>query len=689
MINFTKISNFFVLLFFAVLVTGCVDTDFDEPEDLLTISDQDVVSIADVLALMPSSGALQLTDDLVGGNPKYMAAVVTADDASGNFFKNIVFQDQTGALSIIPDQNELNAQYTEGKNIYIKLNGLYLTLDAGTPRLGFAFVDNRLQRIPEAFVSEFMLPGKVSETPIVPEQIELGDFLNDPTQYFNRLVVISNVEFAEDFLGGTYAIPGMGTTLPQTVNTIVQDCNGREVILRNSGFAEFVNELLPGGNGSLTAIASVFNNDLQLFIRDTDDVDFTGTRCDGTTGGGQTSDVRVSIKEVQDAFYVDNTDQAPEGYIEGIVISDRNSGAVNSRNVFIQDGESGILVRFSAAHSFNLGDQVRVVVTGRELSEFNGLLQVNNVPLLNAEVRNTGVALPTPKTLTVSEILADNNRYESTRVLVQGASLSGGSTFAGNVNVNDGTGTISIFTFDNVSFANDPLPSGTVDVVAIVTQFNDNAQLTLNASSDVTGGTTTGGGFPTNEVNIADLRSTFASGGTTAPSGYISGIVVSDVINGNTTGRNLALQNGEVGIVVRLASVHNYVLGRAIDIDVTGLELSEFNGLLQVNSPDDKVRDNGAGTLPTPRTFTVAEILANHDAIESTLVRIVDATISGSATFTGNLTITDGTGSIPTFIRNEAAFAGEAVPTGTVSVVAVVSEFNDPQVTINRRSDVQ
>ncbi len=487
------------MLLVIISINGCVDTEFDEPENTLEIKDADIVSIASVLDLLSSSG-VELTADNLGGDPRYIKATVSADDASGNFYRSLVFQDASGGISVSADQNELNAEFPEGNIIYIKLNGLYIASDAGTPRIGHSISNGRLQRIPDALVKEFLLAGGKADMDVAPEVIELSDFLNNSAAYYNKLITITDVEFTDDFLGGTYAISD-GPDGPQTVNTMIQDCNDREVILRNSGFSSFASRLIPAGNGSITAIPGVFNNDLQLFIRDTDDVDFTGTRCDGTTGGGDETDIELTIQSLQDRYYDQGADSAPEGFVKGIVISDRHAGQVHRNNIFLQNGEDGIVVRFSAEHNFELGDELRIVITGRELSEFNDLFQLNNIPLLNVE--NLGSAsLPVGKELTIAEILANNNTYESTRVLIKGATLTG-STFGGGVEVDDGTGTIDIFTFNSVTFANDPVPSGTVDVTAILSQFND-PQLLLNDSDDVEGGTTTGGGDEFIKVDFQD-----------------------------------------------------------------------------------------------------------------------------------------------------------------------------------------
>ncbi len=485
------INKFFFLLIIVsgFFITSCVDNDFDEPENTLVIDDADVMPIGDLLALLTSNSGVVLDEGAIGAEVKYIKGTVTADDASGNFFKTVTFQDETAALSIAADRNELNAEFPTGNSIYIKLNGLTLGYDANLPRLGYIIEDDRLQRIPDLLVNDFMIAGGVGEV-ILPTVVTISEISQNSNDYFNKLVSIEQAEFTLGFVGQPYA-DADNPDGPESTNAMIEDCDDNEIIVRNSGFSDFAREIMPSGSGKITGIISVFNDDLQMFIRDLNDIDFMELRCDGS--GGQATN-ELEIASIKSRFYDLGADKAESGFISGTVISDRTTDQLNSQNIFFQNGEHGILVRFSSDHTFSLGDELKITVSGQEVSEFKGLLQVTNVPLFNAEKTGNG-DLPAAKEITIDEILLDNNRYESTRVLIKDAELSGGSTFGvGNITVDDGTETINIFTFDYASYANDPVPSGTVNVTAIVSQFDDTPQLMINSGSDVSGGTIDPGG---------------------------------------------------------------------------------------------------------------------------------------------------------------------------------------------------
>lgn len=674
---------FLVLLVSGLFVTGCVDNDFDEPENTLVIDDSSVVTIEEVLDLLGSDSEVVLGEGNIGAEDRYIKATVTADDASGNFYKTIVFQDATGAMSIIPDRNELNAEFPLGNTVYVKLNGLTLTYDASLPRLGYSVINSRLQRIPDVLVNDFLIPGGTGEV-ITPQVATIKEIQQNPDEYYNKLIELSDVEFASAFVGQPYA-DADNPDGPQTINAMIEDCEDNTIILRNSGFADFASNIVPQGKGTLLAIMSVFNDDLQLFIRDESDVQFGTERCDGS--GGQATN-ELTIQSIQDRFYNQGADKAEDGFITGTVISDRNTGQVNNQNIFIQNGEDGILVRFTGQHSFDLGDQLQITVSGQEVSEFRGLLQVNNVPLFSAQLKGNG-ELPAPREITVGEILADNNTYESSRVLIKGATLSGNSIFDGSIDVNDGTGEISIFTFSTTSYANESVPNGTVDIIAIVSQYDDNAQLVINGTGDISGGSVDPG--TGDEITIKSIQDRYYNqGADTAEEGFITGVVISDRNTGQVNSQNVIVQNGESGILVRFTEDHNFDLGDEVKITVTNQEVSEFRQLLQINNvPLSNASVTGSSSLPAPKELTVAEVLSNNNAYESTRIVIKGATLSGNSTFAGNIIVNDGTGEISIFTFSTTSYANEQVPTGVVDVVAIVSQYDDDaQLLINGANDV-
>lgn len=677
--SISQLRSFLPVLMLAVglgfAAVGCVDHTFDEPPVAGLPGLSGNATIADIKALYTGSGDVQITEDWI------IDAVVAADDQSGNFYQQIIVQDATGGLAVRMASVGLFNKFPAGSQVFIRAKGLYISEYNGFPQLNGS---------PEAAITELLIPQYVvagqRDKGITPVQVTLAE-LNNPARFqqlLSTLVEIKDVQFADASAGVAYA----DAVNRLSVNRTAEDCSGNSIIVRTSGYADFAASLTPEGKGNLTAVLSIFRTDKQLLIRNTNDVNMTGARCGS---GGQGGDL-VSIASVRNLF-TGATTTAPAGKkIKGIVISDRTAGNIDGRNMVIQDGDAGIVVRFAATHAYNLGDEVEVNIDGVELSEFRGLLQLNSVPNGNASRLGLGT-LPTPRAATVSQLLSSGQSWESTLVRISNGGLSGGNTYANTVTLNDDTGSIPMYTRPAASFSGSPLPAGTVTVTAIVSDY-DGVQLNIRKLSDVetSGG---GGGGNATLITLAELRSSFQSGSTAAPANSkVRGVVISDRTNLNTTDRNLVLQDASGGIVVRFAANHNFALGEELEINTGSLELSTFFGLLQINNvPLANAASFGPGTMPAPRVATVAQAVANLNNWESTLVRITNATIAGGGTYSGSKTISDGSGEMVLFTRSQATFSGATVPSGPVTITGVLTRYDNPgttpQLTMRNLSDLQ
>ncbi len=670
----TRLFAFSLLMWAAFFLPSCVDLSFDEPplegEDPGLTANTTIAQLKSRLTAAVAFAAIE--DDVI------IKGVVVADDRSGNFFNAFILQDETGGIEVRHSLSNAYNFFPIGREIYIKCKGLVLGDNSGVTQLGgYTFTQSGAVRLgnivnPAAFI--FRGKKGVIPTPKVKTIQELG-----PGD-ISTLVQINNVEFVPADTAQLYA----DAAGRRTLNRTLQDCNGNTITLRTSGFATFAVDLTPKGNGSVTAIYSVFGTTKQLFIRESSDVQMTGSRC---TGGGSPGGDVITIASLR-SLYGGGSSSGPFGKsIEGVVISDRTTASIDGRNMVIQDATGGIVVRFTANHNFSLGERVEVGVGGLELSEFRGLLQLNNVPAASAASKGQGT-LPAPRVATVAQVNANLEAWESTLVKIENATLSGGTsgTYSGSVTINDGTGTVVLFTRSAATFSGQNWPTGTVSVTGMVSQF-DNPQIIIRSPSDVVAG---GGSGGSNLMTLAQVRALFTGSTTNAPANrQVRGVVISDRSANNWDSRNLVLQDASGGIVVRFAAAHSFNLGDSLVINIGGVEISEFNGLLQLNNtPNANATQAGSGTLPTPRTATIAQILANREAWESTLVRVTGVTFPQGGTYSGSKNITDGTGTMAMFTRSAASFASANVPTGAVTITAVVSQFTDAQLIIRNLSDV-
>lgn len=228
------------------------------------------LSIRDLRGKQVSGSVGYITEDWI------IEGIVIADDSKDNFYKSIVLQDSTGGITVKLDGFGLYADYPVGRRLAIKLKGLYLGDYARMVQLGGGvdWSDPRypeLLPIPVPLFNRFIVKKALNQ-PVAIHRVRL-DELDDSLQ--SCLVQIDQLEFAVTDTGKTYA----DAINRSASNAIVKSCTGGSAYVRTSGFARFAAARIPRGNGSITAVYSVFGTSRQLLLRDTGDVLLTGLRC--------------------------------------------------------------------------------------------------------------------------------------------------------------------------------------------------------------------------------------------------------------------------------------------------------------------------------------------------------------------------------------------------------------------------
>lgn len=399
----------------------------------------------------------------------------------------------------------------------------------------------------------------------------------------------------------------------------------------------------------------------------------------------------ISIKDLR-AKYTGSAQALSNLKIRGIVISDKDNGNVSSQNMVIQDQTGGIMVRFASAHNFALNDDVEVVLAGgASLEEFKGTLQANFVP--NGAASKKGTGSITPRKATLTEVNNNFEAWESTLIELSNVTVAAG-TFGGNKTVSDASANITMYTMSAASFSSSTIPTGQVTVVGYLGEFSPTKQIQIRNASDVTGGSGGGGGGGTfTPKTIAEIRAMHAGVSKTIDGYSIEGVVISDKANNNTNSGNIVVQDASGrGIVVRISGTHNFALNDQVKINISNDSLTLFRGLMQLNIPIADITKTGTSTV-TAKTVTINEINSNMATYESTLVKVLSATISGGTTYGTNNVLTDGSASpntITLYTAAGATFTGATVPTGAKTVTGIVGVFNTTkQLMLRNTTDVQ
>lgn len=470
-----------VLAAMTLQLSSCVKKKFDTPPDTSQYDPQlTVTHTIEQIKRFPMGMAIDTNATISG--------IVVMDDRSGNYYKKIVIQDSTGGIELLIDQNNLYNDYPVGRKIYVQLKGLFIGEYGQNKQLGFTpDASGSLSNIPFIESGKYIIKANYPN-PVVADTFTLAELSNvaGMQAHLNTLVAIKDVEFADDAVGATYA---QLASLASATNRTIRDCNGSSVTLRTSGYANFQPLAIPGGKGIIVGIYTRFNNTPQLYIRDTADVRLRDSvRCNGSV---YRQPELISIDSLR-KYYNGSEVVLPNLKIRGIVISDASNGNISAGNVILQGGnnDKGIILYFGGNPNFNVGDSLEVNITGATIKDYRGKLELENVSASRTTRLAAGRTI-TPRTVTISEISANFDKYESTLVRIANVTWETGYTTVngnrGNLSVSDATGTLLHYTANNASFRDAVLPpSPATAIIGFIERFNTTIQLRMRNANDIT-----------------------------------------------------------------------------------------------------------------------------------------------------------------------------------------------------------
>ncbi len=266
-----KILTAITLVASISLLSACKKS-FDNPPGAADPAIVANTSIKALKAMHTTAGAYDvITSDIV------ISGVVVADDKSGNLYKQLFIQDATGGIQVLLDANSLYGTYPVGRRIFIKCKDLCISDYNGLIALGVKATVAGLpsqEGIPSNLISKYVVGGSINNpvVPIVVTQNQLGTNMQD--QYLGSLIQLDGYEFSDptETFSDTSAYKS-------TVNLDIKNCAGQTIIIRTSAYANFAAKTVPDGNGSVVAIYTTFGSTKQLLLRDDEDVQFTGGRC--------------------------------------------------------------------------------------------------------------------------------------------------------------------------------------------------------------------------------------------------------------------------------------------------------------------------------------------------------------------------------------------------------------------------
>ncbi|MBD3635817.1 MAG: DUF5017 domain-containing protein [Crocinitomicaceae bacterium] len=245
-------KRLFIIISILSLATACRKEPDSPPENLLNEANAVTIDSLRTWQQSVSPNGVSITDSL------HVYGIITMDESDGNLYKNLYMQDHTAGIQI---RLTATSDYAVGDSVRINLTGAYLSEYAGVIQL-------------DSIDPDLMIVKQSSGNGFAPANMDISDITVD---HEGLLIVIDSVQFTTAELSNTYA-----DHISQSAqNRILEDCQGNTILVRTSGFADYAGQTVKQGNGSIVAIVSRYNSELQLYIRSLPELTLDGPRCAG------------------------------------------------------------------------------------------------------------------------------------------------------------------------------------------------------------------------------------------------------------------------------------------------------------------------------------------------------------------------------------------------------------------------
>ncbi len=204
---------------------------------------------------------------------------IIANDITGNIYKYVVLQDETGAVIVAANVSDLHLKYKVGEEMYVNVTGLCAGKTSGLFEIGGAssYTSGSEtkpqigQMTEDAFNAHVQINGlpKPEEvnvlTMTIPELNAMKGNVADIQKYQSQLVKLENVSFKG---GGEELWASQGTSHN---SRYLYDESGASILVDNSGYSDFNDQVLPAGNGDVIVVLNYYRESWQLVFRTNED----------------------------------------------------------------------------------------------------------------------------------------------------------------------------------------------------------------------------------------------------------------------------------------------------------------------------------------------------------------------------------------------------------------------------------
>ncbi len=249
----------------SVSLSSC-DDDLERPPMVIPTAERTAnTTIAELKAKFykGESNYATLVEKREDGTDYIVKGRVISSDQAGNFFKQLVIEDESGAIQVNIDSYDLYSSYQYGQEIVIDVTGLYVGAYGKLMQIGSTPSNNYPGRIASDLaekqieVNGLAEPGKIEIRKYT--IAELNDLASNQDEWLAKqciTVAIDNVTFKD---AGKSTLANKDQNTSRTIN----DGTG-DMILYTSGYSDFYDYYCPEGTGTVVGILSYYSRSWQI-----------------------------------------------------------------------------------------------------------------------------------------------------------------------------------------------------------------------------------------------------------------------------------------------------------------------------------------------------------------------------------------------------------------------------------------
>ena len=284
-----KRLRYIIMVMVATLMASCMGSDYaapgldpdNAPWGNNEITETNVVSIADLKAryasTIASNGYVKIEEDM------QIKGVVTGNDYAGNIYQQIPVQDETGALVVGVSASALHGFLPEGQEILIDLKDLYIGGYGEQCQIGSVYTSpntgktgiGRMDRY--TWQKHFRLIGEadVAKADALAEDFDPSKLTDASYMEANagKLMTIRRVSFLNADGKSVFAPDDGSVALTSNcANRALKEYSSKNIVVRTSTYADFAQEIIPGGTKDIKGIFTRYYDTWQILLRSTDDI---------------------------------------------------------------------------------------------------------------------------------------------------------------------------------------------------------------------------------------------------------------------------------------------------------------------------------------------------------------------------------------------------------------------------------